>query len=71
VPLIPNSTHLTQPLDVSVFRPLKTVWFDVLENWRKESRRTGCIPNEVLPLLLYNNIINIVLLGFEHVAYFL
>ena len=37
--LPPNSTHLTQPLDVAVFRPMKVERRTVLDNWRKESRR--------------------------------
>jgi hypothetical protein len=48
-----NSTHLTQPLDVSVFRSLKTSWRRILDNWRKESRLTkGAIPKPKLPELL-------------------
>ncbi|CAH2109325.1 unnamed protein product [Euphydryas editha] len=33
--LIPNSTHLLQPLDVSYFSSLKSNWRKVLVNWRK------------------------------------
>jgi len=29
-----NSTHLTQPLDVAFFRPLKMHWRSILENWK-------------------------------------
>ncbi|XP_071959534.1 jerky protein homolog-like [Antedon mediterranea] len=50
--LPPNSTHLTQPLDVAVFRPMKVVWRNILDNWRKTSRRQGTIPKEVFPTLL-------------------
>lgn len=32
--LPPNSTHLTQPLDVAVFRPLKIAWRKVLSEWK-------------------------------------
>jgi hypothetical protein len=31
-----NSTHLLQPLDVSVFGPLKRRWREVLEAWKDE-----------------------------------
>jgi hypothetical protein len=31
-----NSTHILQPLDVSVFGPLKRRWREVLENWKEE-----------------------------------
>ena len=51
--LPPNSTHLTQPLDVAIFRSMKVVWRNVLDNWRKESR--GLIPKEVFPSLLIIN----------------
>ena len=36
--LLPNCTHLLQPLDVAVFRPLKRIWRNVLDEWRKKSR---------------------------------
>ena len=32
--LPPNSTHITQPLDVSFFGPMKRIWRRVLANWR-------------------------------------
>lgn len=47
-----NSTHLTQPLDVSVFHPLKVCWRRILEQWRIQSRHSGCIPKTQLPGLL-------------------
>lgn len=34
--LYPNTTHILQPLDVSVFFPLKTKWRKVLQMWRIE-----------------------------------
>ena len=30
--LLPNSTHILQPLDVSVFRPLKVEWRKVMSD---------------------------------------
>lgn len=30
----PNSTHLTQPLDVAFFRPLKVSWRKILTTWK-------------------------------------
>lgn len=36
--LPPNSTHLTQPLDVSVFGPMKKVWRSTLQDWKKNTR---------------------------------
>ena len=32
--LPPNSTHLTQPLDVAFFRPVKIAWRNVLSEWK-------------------------------------
>ena len=37
ISLPPNSTHLTQPLDVCFFRPAKRHWRKVLSDWRKET----------------------------------
>ncbi|KAJ8027217.1 Jerky protein-like-like [Holothuria leucospilota] len=50
--LPPNSTHLTQPLDVVFFRPMKVMWRSVLNTWRIKTRRQGSIPKEVFPSLL-------------------
>ncbi|XP_065650631.1 jerky protein homolog-like [Hydra vulgaris] len=50
--LPPNATHLMQPLDVSVFGPMKRCWKHVLYEWRKQSRKTGCFPKEHFPALL-------------------
>ncbi|CAK1592634.1 unnamed protein product [Parnassius mnemosyne] len=35
VALPPNSTHLTQPLDVAYFRPLKLRWRQILDQWKE------------------------------------
>lgn len=50
--LLPNATHLLQPLDVAVFRPLKIEWRKILESWHKESRVKGSIPKNQFPGLL-------------------
>ncbi|KAJ8050139.1 Jerky protein-like-like [Holothuria leucospilota] len=50
--LPPNTTHLTQPLDIAVFRPMKVMWKRILDEWRNESRRQGTLPKEVFPSLL-------------------
>ena len=34
ISLYPNTTHITQPADVAVFKPLKDAWRDSLEQWR-------------------------------------
>ena len=52
VTLLPNSTHLCQPLDVAVFRPMKILWRAMLTQWRMESRSVGTIPKESFPRLL-------------------
>ena len=44
VPLLPNATHLIQPLDVCFFAPAKRHWRKILSQWRKESRSKGPIP---------------------------
>lgn len=45
-----NSTNLTQPLDVAVFRSLKTGWRSTLTEWKMKNR--GTIPKEQFPRLL-------------------
>lgn len=35
--LLPNATHIIQPLDVSVFRDLKAEWTNVVEDWKRKS----------------------------------
>lgn len=37
IALFPNSTHLLQPMDVSVFRPLKNAWKKEIRNWRVQN----------------------------------
>lgn len=34
ISLYPNTTHITQPADVAVFKPLKSEWRRVVEMWR-------------------------------------
>lgn len=48
-----NSTHMTQPLDVAFFRPLKAAWRKILENWRMGAgRKAAGIPKDRFPHLL-------------------
>jgi len=52
-----NSTHIMQPLDVSVFGPMKRHWREnVLSAWKDECERKGenfaTIPKQVFPTLL-------------------
>lgn len=52
--LPPNSTHLTQPLDVAFFRPLKIAWRKVLSEWKDtdEGIRNTNIQKQNFPPLL-------------------
>lgn len=51
--LPPNSTHLTQPLDIAFFRPMKIAWRDILFTWKKtEGRMLPTIPKNIFPKLL-------------------
>lgn len=45
-----NLTHLTQPLDVAVFRAIKISWRKKLETWKKKYK--GSLPKEYFPNLL-------------------
>lgn len=49
-----NSTHLTQPLDVAFFGPMKRIWRNILREW-KETRVGGSfttLPKDLFPSLL-------------------
>lgn len=52
--LPPSSTHLTQPLDVAYFHPLKKAWREILQAWRKtaEGERMKTLPKDAFPRLL-------------------
>ena len=52
VMLHPNSTNKMQVLDVTVFRPMKGDWRDVLKEYRREIRRKGAIDKAYFPQLL-------------------
>lgn len=52
ISMIPNATHLLQPLDVAVFKGLKLRWRGILDKWRVETKRKGAIPKECFPQLL-------------------
>lgn len=44
-----NSTHISQPLDVAFFAPLKREWRKILEEWQMTNDRT--LSKEVFPSL--------------------
>ena len=52
VSLVSNCSHLLQPLDASAFGPAKTVWRNMVNEWRKEARTKSSIPKRVFPKLL-------------------
>nr|CAI5862835.1 unnamed protein product [Callosobruchus analis] len=54
IALPPNSTHLTQPLDVAFFRPFKSHWRKILDKWKMtpDGQRLPTIPKNVFPSLL-------------------
>lgn len=48
-----NSTHLTQPLDVAFFRPMKMTWRNILEEWKKgPGKGESSVPKDRFPSLL-------------------
>lgn len=48
-----NSTHLTQPLDIAFFRPMKIAWKFFLLKWKKTDGRTqASVPKGCFPRLL-------------------
>lgn len=51
--LLSNSTHLTQPLDVAFFRPLKMAWRSILEKWKQgPGRNEASLAKDKFPPLL-------------------
>ncbi|CAI6357713.1 unnamed protein product [Macrosiphum euphorbiae] len=49
-----NSTHLTQPLDVSCFRPMKIAWRKVLKEHKLKKR--GRLTKDIFPKILKSTI---------------
>ncbi|KAJ8972694.1 hypothetical protein NQ314_000061 [Rhamnusium bicolor] len=49
-----NSTHLTQPLDIAYFRPLKIKWREVLTLWKESDsgKKLNALPKDQFPALL-------------------
>ena len=43
---------MCQPLDLAIFRPLKTSCCELLHGWQRETCLTRTIPKEVIPKLL-------------------
>jgi hypothetical protein len=52
--LPPNTTHISQPLDIAFFRPMKGAWRELLREWKK-TKHGSCfstLPKDVFPRLL-------------------
>lgn len=52
--LPPNSTHITQPLDVAFFHPMKVAWRNILSDWKntKEGLNNPILQKQSFPKLL-------------------
>lgn len=51
--LVPNSTHLSQPLDVAFYGPLKKYWRGILDAWKGQGGKRSCLlTKEAFPKLL-------------------
>lgn len=51
VALYPNATHILQPLDVSVFHPLKQSWKKTVDKWRLDNAPQRVRKENFAPLL--------------------
>lgn len=51
IALYPNSTHLTQPMDVGVFKPLNNSWENQLEEWKTKNQFSKIERKDVAPIL--------------------
>nr|CAI5859047.1 unnamed protein product [Callosobruchus analis] len=54
IALNPNSTQLTQPLNVAFFRPFKCRWKQIFDTWKStlDGQRLPTIPKNIFPSLL-------------------
>lgn len=59
VKLPPNMTHLMQPLDKTVFRPIKLKWEELMQQWNRKN------PGEWLPNNEFAGLLGIVWEGFK------
>lgn len=55
--LPPNATHLYQPLDVAIFKPIKREWKKVLDTWK--DKHFGTIHKAEFPKLLKKTVENV------------
>jgi hypothetical protein len=54
ISLVPNSTHLTQPLDIAYFHPMKVAWRKILTDFKQSKKGANCgaLPKDLFPKLL-------------------
>lgn len=50
--LPPNATHLTQPLDVTYYGPMKREWRKILTSWKEKNKSLTSLPKDQFPKLL-------------------
>ena len=50
--LVPNSTHLSQPLDAAFYGPLKRKWRTILRDWKIRNQSLPTLPKDSFPKLL-------------------
>ncbi|KAG5878366.1 hypothetical protein JTB14_008726 [Gonioctena quinquepunctata] len=50
--LVPNSTHICQPLDVGFFRPMKGAWRETLTDFKLQNLRLSTVPKDMFSSLL-------------------
>ena len=62
VKLLPNSTHLLQALDVSVFGPAKCNWEKIMKQWYRQSRNKS-ITKYVFPVRVANRYYRPIIIG--------
>ena len=51
ISLYPNSTHITQPMDVALFRLLKETWKKAVTDWRMENGGIAIAKQNFAPIL--------------------
>lgn len=72
--LFPNTTHILQPLDVSVFAPLKAKWKSTVHQWRVDNDgKEICkqdVPTVFQTILNNSNFTNSIKSGFRVCGFF-
>lgn len=48
---VPNATHIQQPCDVSLFRPLKSIWKEEVRKWKDENEEFSLSKKDCAPIL--------------------